>query len=457
MNPHGSAALKQPSGARPPGPRGLPYVGQAWNFARDPLGFLSGIAETYGDISYFRLGDLPVFFVSRPEYVWEVLVTQRARFEISTMRTRLEPVLGTGMLTSRGELHARQRRLMQPVFRKTRIDSYAGIMAEYTQRARDKWRDGEEVQVTGEMMRLAMSLVAKTLFGHDIEEDSDAVSRNLSILMEFFTRLMSPLRVTLMLPLPSTFRFRRALSELDAVVYRLIERRRRGPAGGDDLLSLLVQAKDDETQAQMTEKQLRDEVFSLLMAGHETTANALGWTLYLLAQHPDADERLYREVKGAIAGRTRFEPSDLDRLPYARMVIMESMRLYPPAWFVGRTALEDTEVGGYTIPRGASVLMSQFVAHRDGRYFEEPARFRPERWTDSVAARLPRGAYFPFSAGDRHCVGEGFAWLEALLVLATFVERWKFELVPGQDIRPQPSITLRPNAGIRMIVRERGL
>jgi cytochrome P450 len=273
--------------------------------------------------------------------------------------------------------------------------------------------------------------------------------------MEFFTRLMSPLRVTLRFPLPSTFRFHRALRELDAVVYRMIERRRADPAGGNDLLSLLVQAKDDETQAQMTEKQLRDEVFSLLMAGHETTANALGWTLYLLSQHKDVDDRLYHEVKSVISGRARFEPADLDRLAYGRMVLMESMRLYPPAWFIGRTALEDVKVGGFTIPQGASVLMSQFVAHRDRRYFEDPEKFRPERWTESFLSQLPRGAYFPFSAGDRHCLGEGFAWLEALLALATFVEHWKFELVPGQNIHPRPSITLRPNTGIRMIVRRR--
>jgi len=439
----------------PPGPVSFLPGGQVWKFAHDPLGFLSGVAKKFGDISYFPLGDVRVFFINRPEYAWEVLVTQRAKFEISTMRRRLEPVLGTGLLTSRGDLHARQRRLMQPVFRKSRIESYAAVMGEYSRRARDQWRDGQEINISDELMKLAMSLVAKTLFGHDIEEDSDAVSRNLSILMGFFTHLMSPMRVTLRLPLPSTFRFRKALGELDAVVYRMIERRRSNPAGGDDLLSLLVHAKDDETHSQMDEKQLRDEVFSLLMAGHETTANALGWALYLLAQDPEADQRLYEEVRAVLGGRLHFEPSDLDRLPFARKVITETMRLYPPAWFVGRTALEDVNIAGFTIPRGSSILMSQFVAHRDARYFEGPERFRPDRWTDSFTATLPRGAFFPFSAGDRHCLGEGFAWLEALLALATFVERWKFELVPGQEIRPRPSITLRPDRSIRMIVRSR--
>jgi cytochrome P450 len=443
------------SPSRPPGPASIPLLGQALGFARDPLGFLSDVAHEYGDVAFFRLGDVPVYFVSRADLVWDVLVTQRAKFEISTMRTRLEPVLGTGLLTSRGELHARQRRLMQPVFRKSRIDAYAQIMTGYAQQARDGWRDGQEVDITGELMRLAMSLVSKTLFGHDIEDDSDAVSRNLGILMEYFTRLMSPLRFTLRLPLPSTLRFRRALGEIDGVVMRMIERRRRAPADDDDLLTLLVRARDDETASGMSEKQLRDEVFSLLMAGHETTANALGWTLYLLARHPDADARLHAELRDVLASRAGFEPADLDRLPYARAVITETVRLYPPAWFVGRTALQDVTVGGHVIPRGASVLMSQYVAHRDARQFDEPEAFRPERWTTEFAAGLPRGAFFPFSAGDRHCLGESFAWLEALLALATLVERWRFELVPGQDIRPKPSITLRPNAHMRMIVRDR--
>ena len=441
--------------SRPPGPPGLPILGHSLRFARDPLGFLSGLARRYGDVAFFRLADVLVYFLSRPDYVWEVLVTQRAKFEISTMRRRLEPVLGTGMLTSRGDLHARQRRLMQPVFRKTRIDSYAEIMSGYAARVGGEWRDGQELDLSAELMKLTIAIVAKTLFGQDIDKDSDAVSGNLSILMGYFTKLLSPTRGTLNLPLPSSLRFHKALRELDAVVYRMIERRRLEPAGGDDLLSRLVQAQDDETQAQMTQKQLRDEVFSLLMAGHETTANGLGWTLYLLAQDAGADARLHREVRTALAGRQSFGPADLERMPFGKQVITESMRLYPPGWFVGRTAIEDVEVAGYAIPKGASVMMSQYVAHRDGRYFDEPGRFRPERWTDAFSAGLPRGAYFPFSAGDRHCLGEGFAWLEMLLTLATLLECWRFELLPGPPVLPRPSVTLRPDRPIRMRVHSR--
>jgi cytochrome P450 len=456
MSQESSAALA-PSRQLPPGPRGLPYLGQAFNFARDPLGFLSGISRRYGDISYFTLGRNRVFYVARAEYIWEVLVTQRSKFEISTMRLRLEPVLGTGLLTSRGELHARQRRLMQPVFRKSRIEAYADIIVRYAQRTRDHWREDVEIDATEEMMRLAMAIAAQALFSHDIEDDSEGVSRNLGTMLDFFRRLMSPmLQISLKLPLPSTLQLRRALRDMDRVIHRMVEQRRANPTDDDDLLSLLMKAKDDETNAYMTEKQLRDEICTLLLAGHETTANVLGWTLYLLGQHPEVDARAYTEVRSVLGTRPQLEPPDADRLLYTKMVITEGMRLYPPAWFIGRTALDDVQLGSYTIPRGASVLMSQYVTQRDGRYFEDPEAFRPERWAGSLMERLPRGAFFPFSAGDRHCIGEGFAWLEALLALGTLLQRWRLELVPGQDIRPSPSITLRPNTGIRMIVRRRG-
>jgi len=239
------------------------------------------------------------------------------------------------------------------------------------------------------------------------------------------------------------------------VIYRMIERRRGAAGTGNDLLSLLMQAKDDETNVYMNEKQLRDEILTLLIAGHETTANLLGWTLYLLSQDADSDARLHAEARSVLGERAGFVAADAERLPFARQVIQEGMRLYPPGWFIGRAALADVRLGGFTVPKGAVILMSQYVMHRDARFFDEPERFKPGRWEGNFQERLPRGAYFPFSAGDRHCIGEGFAWQEALLILATLVERWKFELVPGQDIRPKPSVTLRPDRPIRMFVRSR--
>lgn len=456
MDAREAAAPSAVPRARPPGPAGLPFLGLSLKFAKDPLGFLCGIAREYGDIAFFPLGGNPVFLIGHPDYVREVLITQRAKFEVSALRERLELVLGTGLLTSRGELHARQRRLMQPVFRKSRIDAYAGCMADYARRTRDRWRPGGEIDVAGEMMKLTMAVVAKTLFDHDVEGDADRVSRNLTLLMSYFTRLMSPfLRYGLKLPLPATLKFRRALRELDAVIYRMIAHRRQHPTGGEDLLSLLMRAKDDETDAVMTEKQLRDELLTLFLAGHETTANALTWTIWLLAQHPDADARLHAEAAAVLAGRERFDATDADRLQYARKVILEGLRLYPPAWFVGRTPLEDIQLGGYTIPKGATVLLSQYVSHRDGRFFRDPEHFQPERWTEEFQQQLPRGAYFPFSAGERHCIGEGFAWLEALLILATLAERWRFERAPGRHVVPRPAVTLRPGTEVRVVVRER--
>ena len=443
-------STKARSFRRPPSPRGLPLVGHSISFVNDALGFLESL-RAHGDICFVRVGGSDVYFLNHAGYVWEVLTVQRQKFELSEMRRRLEVALGQGLLTSRGTLHARQRRLMQPVFRKSKIDSYAGLMADYAERQVGAWRDGDALDITDEMMTLAMMIVARTLFDHDVTDDSDDVSRNLAAALEFFSGMMSPfLYVKLKLPLPSTRRYRRAKRELDAVIYRMIEHRRRRPTGGDDLLSLLMQATDDETDAHMDERQLRDELMTLFMAGHETTANTLSWAVYLLAQHPAAQETLHAEVRTAMGERSRVTAADAGRLPYARQVILETLRLYPPGWFAGRQVLEDVAFGQYTVPKGANVMISQYLMHRDARYFSEPLRFAPERWTAAFMESLPRGAYFPFSAGERHCIGESFAWLEALLVLATMALRWRFELVPGQDIRPKPSVTLRPNQGIRV-------
>ena len=445
-----------PGTSRPPGPRGLPLIGEAPSFARDPLAFLTGVAEKYGDIANFRLGGIDVYFVRHPDLVREVLITQRASFTMTSLRAKINAVVGEGLFTSRGELHARQRRLMLPVFRKSRIEAYAGQMAELSRRARDQWQSGATVDIADEMMKLTMLIAAQALFEQDIGSDTQAVSHNIDVVLEFFTRLSSPfLKLSLALPLPSSRRFKKAVRDLDTVIYRMIERRRDTAGSGKDLLSLLMQARDDQTNVQMTEKQLRDEVLTLLIAGHETTANVLAWIFYLLAKHPDAEQRLHDEARAVLGGRAAFTAADIERLARTRRVMQEGLRLYPPGWFIGREAQTDVRLGGYTVPRGAVVMMSQYVTHRDARFFEEPERFKPERWEGDLEDRLPRGAYFPFSAGDRHCIGEGFAWQEALLILATLIERWKFELVPGQNIRPRPSVTLRPDGPIRMIVRPR--
>ena len=442
--------------SRPPGPADFPLVGQALNFARDPIAFLEHTSRTYGDIAFFRLGSVNVYFVSHPDLVKEVLITQRTSFTLSPLRERLRPVVGHGLFTSGGDLHAQQRRLMQPVFRKSRIEGYAESMAALARRTRDRWQPGQEIDSTEEMMQVTMFIASHALFGHDIEEDAEAVSSNMTLLLEYFTRLVSPFfSLLLKLPLPSTLRFRAAVRDLDAVIYRMIDQRRANPGNGDDLLTRLMQAKDDETQAQMTEQQLRDELLTLLIAGHETTANLVGWTLFLLARAPDKDALVHAELKAVLGDRPGFTAADVDRLPYLRYVIMEGLRLYPSGWFIGRRALADVRLGGYDVPKDSVVMLSQYVMQRDARFYDAPAEFRPERWVNDFERALPRGAFFPFSAGDRHCIGEGFAWQEALLILATLVERWRFELVPGQNIKPRPSVTLRPDRPIRMRVHSR--
>lgn len=442
---------------RPPGPGGLPYLGQALKLVRDPLGFLAECGRRYGDIVYFRLGGRHAYYLAHPDHVREVLYAKRAGFTLSPLRRKLIPVLGLGLLTSEGELHSRQRRLMQPVFRKSRIEAYARCMADYTGRLRDQWSPEQEIDIAEEMMHLTLVIAAKTLFNHDIEGDSDVVEENIGTLLEYFTRLMAPfVGLSLALPLPSTRRFRKAVRDFDAVIYRMIERRAADPSGGEDLLALLMRATDDETMTQMSARQLRDEIVTLLSAGYETSANVNAWILYLIAQSPEADRKLHEEARTVLAGRTSFEAADAERLPYARKVISEGLRLYPPGWFIGREALADVSVGPYTIPKGGVILMSQYVMQRDARFYHQPERFLPERWTPEFMGQLPRGAYFPFSGGDRHCMGEGFAWQEALLILATLIERWRFDLVPGQRIGLKPSVTLRPDGPIKMIVRARG-
>ncbi len=441
---------------RPPGPAGLPFIGVAHHFARDPLGFLTSTARTYGDVANFRLGGLDVYLVTHPDQVREVLIAQRSSFTMTALRAKINAVVGEGLFTSTGELHDRQRRLMLPVFRKSRIEAYAGQMALLCRRMSGDWSAGAELDMADAMMHLTMLIAAQALFEHDIGDETQKVSANIDVVLDFFTRLSSPfLKLYLTLPFPAGLRFKRAVRELDAVIYRMIDTRRRAGVAGNDLLSLLMQARDDQTHAQMTEKQLRDEVLTLLIAGHETTANVLAWTFYLLALDPEAEARLHAEAVSVLDGREAFEVADLDRLVFTRMAMQEGLRLSPPGWFVGREALRDVRLGDYVVPKGAVVMLSQYVTQRDPRYYDEPDRFKPQRWEGGLLERLPRGAYFPFSAGDRHCIGEGFAWQEGLLILATLVARWRFELVPGTRVRPKPSVTLRPDGPIKMVVRSR--
>jgi cytochrome P450 len=442
--------------SHPPGPKGKRLGGNFSAFRRDALAYLQRAAKDHGDVVYLRFGPQEVFFLNHPDYIKDVLVTHHQSFMKGRALQRAKRLLGEGLLTSESEFHRRQRRLAQPAFHRGRISSYGEVMTRYAARASSRWRDGETLDVSQEMMRLTLAIVGKTLFDTDVESEADEIGAALTEVMELFDFLLMPFSELLeKFPLPHVRRFRKAKERLDATIYRIIEERRGSGEDRGDLLSMLLAARDEEGDGgQMSDLQVRDEVMTIFLAGHETTANALSWTWYLLSEHPDVEARLHEELDAVLGGRPpAFE--DVASLRYTEMVLAESMRLYPPAWAIGRLALRDHEVGGYTIPARALVLLSPYVTQRDERYFQEPARFDPERWIPEARESRPQFAYFPFGGGPRRCIGEGFAWMEGVLLIAALAREWRMRLVPGHRVETKPVITLRPKYGIRMTVEKR--
>jgi cytochrome P450 len=440
----------------PPGPTSRIPASALLAFRRDPLGFLSRVGRDYGDLASWRAASIQFFFLNHPDLVKEVLVTRQAKFVKSRALQRARSFLGDGLLTVEGEQHRRERRLAQPAFHRERVASYAEAMVDLAERARDRWRDGERIDAAHEMMRLTLGVVGRTLFGADVEGEAEDIGRAVTAILGHFDRLVMPFSELLdRLPLPSNRRFERAAARLDETVYRMIAERRASPGDRGDLLSMLLAARDEEGDGTgMSDKQLRDECLTIFLAGHETTANSLTWTWYLLSHHPEVEARLHEEIDGVLGGR-RPSFADLPRLSYAEAVLAEAMRLYPPAWAVGRQSTEDVPVGEYVVPANSIVLMSQYVMHRDPRFWPDPERFDPDRWTPEARATRPKFAYFPFGGGARGCIGESFAWMEGVLLLATLARRWRLELAPDARVEPQAVITLRPRYGMPMIAHER--
>ena len=441
----------------PPGPRGLPGLGNILEFRRDQLGFLLKVSREYGDIAHYQLGPFHVVALSHPDYVKDMLVTRNRLFRRGPAEVWLRHVLGQGLLTSEGDFHLRQRRLVQPAFHRQRIAGYSRAMIEYADRLAFGWVDGATVDVSQEMMRLTLAIVAKTLFGADMSGDVPVVGPAISFLNEYIATRSVQVTGGLLqrLPLPSTLRFRHFRAQMDATIFRLIARRRASGKDEGDLLSMLLLAQDTEGDGgSMTDQQVRDEVMTLFVAGHETTALALSWTWYLLSEHPEAESRLHAELDQVLGGRLPTM-DDLPRLPYTRAVLAESMRLYPPAWGIPRILAEEYQVGGYVIPAGWVVIANTSAMHRDPRYYPDPERFDPDRWRPDVEAGRPRYAYFPFGGGPRQCIGESFAWAEGILVIATLAQRWRLRLVPGYPVEPFPLITLRQRHGVRMTLHAR--
>jgi cytochrome P450 len=436
----------------PPGPRARLFGLAAYPaFSGDRIGALARLAREYGDIVMFQLGTQRMALLNHPDYVEDVLVTRARSFKKGRALERAKRFLGEGLLTAEGDAHLRQRRLVQPSFHRQRIAGYADSMVAHASRIADRWRDGDEFDVASQMNQLTLTIVGDTLFGTDVERDALSVRQAMNDVFEVFPLTMSPLAPLLeRLPLPAVRRYKRAVATLDRLIYRIIDERRRNPADRGDLLSMLLLARDEEENGtRLTDTQVRDETMTLFLAGHETTANALTWTWHLLSQHPDVERRLHKEIDAALGDR-RATADDAARLPFTRMVLAEAMRLYPPAWGIGRRALEDVEIGGYTIPRGTVVLFSQYLLHRDARFFPQPERFDPDRWLPERQQARPKFAYFPFGGGNRVCIGESFAWMEGILVLATLARRWRLERVDSGPVPMKALITLRPAHSVRM-------
>jgi len=440
----------------PPGPRRVLPLAGLFAYRRGPLPFFQNLAERYGDISYFRLGPQQAFFFNHPDYIKDILVTNHQNFMKGLALQRAKRLLGEGLLTSEGEFQRRQRRLAQPAFHRNRVASYADVMTAYAAQASQGWRDGETLDISEEMMRLTLGIVGKTLFDADVASDAQEVGEAMAVAMDLFNTITLPFYELLQkLPLPQVRRFDKARLRLDAIIYRLIEERRRSGRDHGDLLSMLLLAQDIEGDGgQMTDAQLRDELMTIFLAGHETTANAMTWTWYLLSQNPEVEAKLHQEIDEVLEGRLPVF-DEVARLKYTEMVLAESMRLYPPAWALGRMALNDFEIGGYVVPKNSLVLMSQYVMHRDPRYFAESSRFDPERWTPEAREARPQFSYFPFGGGPRRCIGEGFAWMEGILLLATLAQQWKMRLSPNHPVEIKPVMTLRPKHGMRMTLTKR--
>jgi cytochrome P450 len=440
---------------RPPGPRNRGIVGNFPLGSRDPLGLYTQWARQYGDIFYYRAFYRHIYFLNHPDLIENVLATNSRSFIKGEALRSNQRIFGNGLLTNEGESWLRQRRLIQPAFHRDRIESYGNTMVAYTERMMAGWRDGEVRDIHRDTMRLALEIVAKALFNVEITSERDRVATALNTVMELGSggRMLLP-PLLRMLPTPGNIRYRHAARQLDDIVYGLIRHRRSNGQGADDLLSALLQAQD-ESGGGMRDEQLRDEVMTLLLAGHETTAVSLSWTWHLLAQHPEIEKKLWSELREVLHGRSPTT-QDLSKLPYTERVVKEVMRLYPPAWAIVRNSLEDCELGGYRVPARATLMMSQWVMHRDPRYFEQPERFNPDRWLDDRAKGTPKFAYFPFGGGPRSCIGAAFATMEAILVLATIAQKYQIRVAPECPVEAVPSITLRPRHGIKVMLIQRG-
>jgi cytochrome P450 len=444
----------------PPGPRSMPWFGNSFMASRRPEEKLARWFREYGDVVFYRFLETPVYVLFHPQHVEQVLLGKAANF-LKGMTSRANPELfGNGLLTSDGEFWRRQRKLSNPAFHRESIVRYSEFTIEEATRMLDSWRAGEARNIHNDMMNVTLRIVLRSLFGSELGESMRVIEPALEAIMISSSGIISILSY-LGMPSPIRSRYFRAVKQLDEVVYSLIARGREKLKTGDrrtdgpkDLLTLLLEARDDDGMP-MTDKQLRDEVITLLLAGHETTALTLSWAWYLLAQNPASEQRLHQELDSALGERPP-RAGDLPNLIYTDRVARETLRLYPPAWRIFRMTQAPLQIGDYLLPAGANIVLAQWVTQRDRRWFSNPEGFEPDRWADDAAKKLPRFAYFPFGGGPRVCIGAGFAMMEATLLLAAIAQRYRIRLAPGERVEPMASITLRPKNGVHVVLENRG-
>jgi cytochrome P450 len=450
----------------PPGLKhSLPfYANKPWVKLGEPILLFEHLQRTYGSIAHYRFMGTPIVFLNDPEYIREILINQAPAFVKERTVRRMKVLLGEGLITSDDPIHLRQRRIVAPAFHRQRIAAYADQIVASAAAHRDRWQPGETVDISASMMSLSLEIIARTLFNTEVTDDVRRINEEVNTIMDLYNFLVvfPRLESFLHLPIPGVIKFRRSRNRLNAVVNRLIREHRAAGIDKGDLLSMLIASRDDqalpENQQGMSDEQIRDEVLTIFLAGYETVANALTWTWYLLSQSPEAELKLHAELDAVLGAGTEARlPTlvDYPSLRYTEQVFAESMRLYPPAWAMGRMSTRPITLGPYRIPPGAHFFFSQYIMHRSAEYFPDPLRFDPDRHTPANKADRPRFAYFPFGGGGRQCIGEGFAWMEGVLAIATIAQRWRLRYEGTTPPGVQAKITLRPDGPLRMQVLSR--
>ena len=464
----------------PPGlKRGLHfYAHKKWVKLGSPILLFEHLLRTYGNIACYQFLGTPIVFINEPDYIREILVTQGASFVKERTVNRMKILLGEGLITSNEPFHMRQRRIAAPAFHRQRIQAYAGQIVESAQAASDRLRDGQQFDIAAAQMELSLEIVARTLFDTHVDDDIRRINDEVNTIMDLYNFIVAFPKIEsfLHLPIPGIVQFRRSKARLDAVVDRLIAEHRRAmdqaAATGEhadrgDLLSMLLSSSDELLDGEgrptgervsMSDLQVRDEVLTIFLAGYETVANGLTWTWYLLSQNPEVEARLHAEIDSVLGtgdARRAATLADYPQLKYTEMVFAESMRLYPPAWAMGRMSTQAIELGPYRIPPGAHFFFSQYIMSRTEEFFPDPLRFDPERFTPEAKAARPKYTYFPFGGGSRQCIGEAFAWMEGILSIATLAQHWRFRYAGTSAPEVQAKITLRPKGELRMFAEAR--